>query len=217
MNIPALAQKAPPEGSAIEAIFFDVGGVLLTNGWDKQQRAGVLTDFGVALAPYEEKHDAANFYWERGLQNARWFFDQTVFDEPRRFTFDDLWAEVTGQSRVLHPEVYGILRDLQAARRYTIATLNNESRELNDFRIRAFELRDYFDYFICSGYVGEMKPHPDIYRTAFEISGTPAAQTLFIDDKAENCEAARALGINAIHFHSPGELRSALTGIGITL
>jgi HAD superfamily hydrolase (TIGR01509 family) len=213
----AMARKVPPQGSAIETIFFDIGGVLLTNGWDEQQRARVLTDFGVELQPYEEKHNAANYYWERGLKDARWFFDQTLFYEPRMFTFDDLWAAVTGESRVLYPAVYDVLRDLQAARRYSIATLNNESRELNDFRIQAFELRDYFDYFICSGYVREMKPHRDIYRTALEISGTPAAQTLFIDDKAENCEAARALGMNAIQFHTPGELRSALTAIGITL
>ena len=82
------------------------------------------------------------------------------------------------------------------------------------FRI---DLRHYFEFFICSGYVREMKPHPDIYRAALEILGTPAAQTVFIDDKEENCAAARALGMNAIRFTSPQQLRFALTAISITL
>src|ERR1700678_2766921 len=82
----------------VETIFFDIGGVLLTNGWDEGQRAKVLAEFGVALDAYEARHEAANYRWERGLETARWFFDQTVFYEPRAFTFEDLWAEVEGQS-----------------------------------------------------------------------------------------------------------------------
>jgi HAD superfamily hydrolase (TIGR01509 family) len=201
----------------IETIFFDLGGVLLSNGWDQTQRASVLPKFDVFLDGYEARHEAANYCWERGLEDARWFFDQTVFYEPRKFTFDDLWQEVEGQSSVMYPETYDILRELHATKKYKIATLNNESRELSDYRIKKFDLRKYFDFFICSGYVREMKPHPDIYRTALEISGTPAAHTLFIDDKEENCAAARVVGMNAIRFTSSQQLRLALTAIGITL
>jgi len=202
---------------AIETIFFDIGGVLLTNGWDQNQRASVLPKFGVDLAEYEKRHDAANYYWERGLHDARWFFDQTVFYEPRKFTFDDLWPEVEGQSQMLFPETGEILGLLRGLRQFRIATLNNESRELNNYRINNFGLRDYFDFFICSGYAGEMKPGRAIYRTALEVSGAPAAETLFVDDKPENCEAARAQGMQAIHFTSPSALRSSLTEFGITL
>jgi HAD superfamily hydrolase (TIGR01509 family) len=203
--------------SRIETIFFDIGGVLLTNGWDEGQRAAVLPRFGVDLAAYEARHEAANYRWERGLETARWFFDRTVFYEPRKFTFEELWAEVEAQSRVQYPGTYDVLGDLRKSGKYRIATLNNESRELNEYRIKAFELREYFDYFICSGYVREMKPHPDIYRTALEISATPAGQTVFIDDKVENCDAAREMGMQAIHFTSPQQLHSALTEIGVTL
>jgi putative hydrolase of the HAD superfamily len=118
---------------------------------------------------------------------------------------------------VQYPGTYDVLRDLRKIGRYRIATLNNESQELNDYRVKAFGLRDYFDYFICSGYVREMKPHPDIYRTALEVSGTPAERTVFIDDKGENCDAARKAGMQAIHFTSPQQLRSALTAIRVTL
>jgi HAD superfamily hydrolase (TIGR01509 family) len=211
--VSSAAAPVPP----METVFFDLGGVLLTNGWDANQRASVLAKFDVPLGPYEARHDAANYFWERGLETARWFFDQTVFDEPRPFTFEDLWPEVEKQSAVLHPEVYATLHRLRQAGRYKVATLNNESRELNDYRVRAFNLRSYFDFFICSGYVREMKPHADIYRSALEISGTPAARSVFIDDKEENCAAARNLGMKSIHFESPAQLDSALTAIGITL
>ena len=166
---------------------------------------------------FNPRHAAANWRWERGLENARWFFNQTVFYEPRKFTFDDLWPEVGAQSAVLNPDVYHVLSDLRASKRYKVATLNNESRELNDYRIKTFDLRIFFDFFICSGYVYEMKPEPGIYRSALEVSQTPPGQTVFIDDKEENCATARNLGMNAIRFTSTQPLRSALSEFGITL
>jgi putative hydrolase of the HAD superfamily len=199
----------------IETIFWDIGGVLLTNGWDKDQRADVLCRLGVDLEDYESRHDAANFYWERGLSTAKRFFDQTVFTEPRDFSFEDLWSLVCAESRVLHPECFDILGTLAADGRFKIATLNNESRELNDHRVEAFQLRDYFDYFICSGYVHEMKPDAAIYRSAIEISGYRAEQAIFIDDKQENCDAAMGLDMQAIRFESPAQLRDALAQLGI--
>jgi putative hydrolase of the HAD superfamily len=199
----------------IRTIFWDVGGVILTNGWDVDQRARVLTRLGVDLAEYEARHDAANFYWERGLSTAREFFDRTVFYRPRDFTFEELWTQVCGESGVLNPECYEMLDRLAASGRYRLATLNNESRELNEYRLDAFDLRRRFAYFICSGYVHEMKPLPDIYRAAIDISGLPAEQALFIDDKQENCDAAMSFNMKAIRFESPTQLRAALVDMGI--
>jgi FMN phosphatase YigB (HAD superfamily) len=201
--------------SKIETIFWDIGGVLLTNGWDKDQRADVLGRLGVDLEDYEARHDEANFYWERGLSTAERFFNQTVFTEPRSFTFEELWRQVCAESKILHPDCFDILGALAVDKRVKVATLNNESRELNDHRMHAFRMRPYFDYFICSGYVHEMKPTPAIYRSAIEISGSPPEHSLFIDDKAENCEAAIALGMQAIHFESPVQLKDSLAQLGI--
>jgi putative hydrolase of the HAD superfamily len=201
--------------SEVATIFWDIGGVLLTNGWDKDQRAEVLGRLGVDLEDYELRHDAANFYWERGLSTAKCFFDQTVFTTPRKFTFEELWSQVCAESKILHPECFDILRVLVADGRFKIATLNNESRELNAHRLHAFRLQFYFDYFVCSGYVHEMKPDAAIYRCAIEISGYQAEQTLFIDDKQENCEAAMELGMQAIRFESPTQLKGALAQLGI--
>ena len=79
----------------------------------------------------------------------------------------------------------------------------------------AFRLRPYFNYFICSGYVHEMKPNAPIYRSAIDISGFRPEQSLFIDDKLENCEAATALGMQAIRFESPAQLKDSLAQLGI--
>jgi FMN phosphatase YigB (HAD superfamily) len=202
-------------GSEIKTIFWDIGGVLLTNGWDKDQRAEVLGRLGVDLEEYESRHEEANFYWERGLSTAEHFFNQTVFTTPRAFTFEELWRQVCAESKILHPDCFDILGALAADKRFNVATLNNESRELNHHRLDAFRLRPYFNYFICSGYVHEMKPNAPIYRSAIDISGFRPEQSLFIDDKFENCEAATALGMQAIRFESPAQLKDSLAQLGI--
>jgi epoxide hydrolase-like predicted phosphatase len=208
----------PGTNSKIKTIFWDIGGVLLTNGWDRSQRARTLTPLGVDLADFESRYEAANFFWERGLSTAAEFFAKTLFraDQPSRsFSFEELWPLVCAESKVLHPEAIATLAALKASGYCKLATLNNESRELNQYRLDTFQLRQYFDYFICSGYVREMKPHPDIYRTALEISGLSPQSALFIDDQPDNCRAATALGINALHFQSPDQLTRQLAQFGI--
>jgi putative hydrolase of the HAD superfamily len=203
----------------VQTIFWDIGGVLLSNGWDSSQRARVLTALGVNLSAYEAIHDEVNYYWERGLITAEDFFAQTVLETnpDLNLTFEQLWPLVCGESKILHQECFDILAALKNSGQYRLATINNESKELNAYRLDTFQLRQYFNYFICSGYVHEMKPLPDIYRAAIDISGLPPETALFIDDKQENCIAARAFGMNAIHFESPAQLRASLTQLGIAV
>jgi len=207
----------------IRTIFWDIGGVILSNGWDRDQRARVLGPFGVDLEAYERRHPSENFYWERGRFDARTFFDRTIF-KPRAapaqcldFAFGDLWPKVCAESSFLYPESFDILHSLKRSGQFKLATLNNESTELNEYRLDTFGLREQFDYFICSGYINEMKPYPDIFRAAIRISGQPASTAVFIDDKQENIDAARYHGMNGIRFESPAQLRSALAEIGITV
>lgn len=201
----------------IKTIFWDIGGVVLTNGWDLGQRSRVLGALGVNLSAYEAVHDEVNYYWERGLTTAKNFFEQTVIETNPNLdlTFEQLWPLVCGESKVLHQECFDILAALKSSGQYRLATLNNESKELNAHRLDAFHLRQYFNYFICSGYVHEMKPLPDIYRAATDVSGFPPQTALFIDDKQENCDAAIALDMQAIRFESPAQLRASLTQLGI--
>jgi len=201
----------------ISTIFWDLGGVLLTNGWDPSQRSCVLSSFGVNLDAYEAVHDSVNYFWERGLASAEDFFRETVLlpNPQLHLTFSQLWPLVCAESKVLHPDCFDILAALQAAGRYRLATLNNESRELNAYRLDAFDLGRYFSYFLCSGYLHEMKPAPGFFRYAIEISGRPPSSSLFIDDRPENCAAARALGMQAIVFESPAQLTRELGTLGI--
>ncbi|GGG63638.1 HAD family hydrolase [Edaphobacter dinghuensis] len=203
----------------IKTIFWDIGGVLLANGWDRNQRYRVLTSLGVNVPAYEAVHDEVNYFWERGLMTAQDFFAKTVIDTnlDLHLTFEKLWPLVCSESRILHQGSFDILAALKSSGQYHLATINNESKELNAYRLDTFGLRQYFNYFICSGYVHEMKPLPDIYRAAIDISGLPPETALFIDDKQENCEAARAFGMNAIHFESPAQLRASLTQHGIAV
>jgi len=201
----------------IKTIFFDIGGVLLTNGWDSSQRARVLPRFGVDVAASDAHHEEANTKWERGLCTAREYFDKTVFYQPRKFTFDELWPEVAAESKVLHPECFEIAAALAGTGRYQLCTLNNESRELNDYRIQTYGLNKLFTVFICSGYVCEMKPHAGIYRSALEITQAEPAKSVFIDDRESNVQAAREQGMYGITFTSPAQLKMELAALGVTL
>jgi len=199
----------------IKSIFFDIGGVLLTNGWDSSQRARVLPRFDVDVAASDAHHEEANYKWERGLCTAREYFDKTVFYQPRSFAFDDLWPEVAAESKVLHPECFEIAAALTGMGRYQMCTLNNESRELNDYRIQTFGLKKLFTVFVCSGYVCEMKPHAGIYRSALEITQAEPGQSVFIDDRESNVQAAREQGMHGITFTSPAQLRAELGKLGV--
>lgn len=201
----------------IKTIFFDLGGVLLTNGWDPKQRADVLPKFGLDVAEYNARHYGANESWERGLSTVHDYFNKTVFYEPRTFTYDDLWTAVKAESKMLHPECFEIVAQLAASGRYQLCTLNNESRELNDHRIQAFCLKKYFTVFICSGYVNEMKPHRNIYRSALELTQAVPAESVFIDDREANVQPVRELGMHGIVFSSPKQLRAELAELGVTM
>ncbi len=209
--------------SAIRTIFWDIGGVILSNGWDRGQRERVLVPLGVDLTEYEKRHPSENFYWERGRIDAETFFNRTIFNPARQqgkvldLTFPDLWSKVCSESSFLYPESFDILLALKTSGAYRLATLNNESTELNEYRLDTFGLRQQFDFFICSGYVNEMKPHPDIYRAAIRISGQPASTAVFIDDKQENIDVALYHGMQGILFESPAQLRSSLRAKGIAL
>lgn len=200
----------------IRTIFWDVGGVLLTNGWDRNQRARVFAKMGIDPAEYEPLHADANYYWERGLWTDVQFFNKTIFYKPRTFTLDDLWSEIRHEQAVLNQGAIEILHGIAKTCNYRQATLNNESRELHNYRLNEFELRPWFDFTVCSGYVGYMKPDPPIYKLAIEVSGSAPDACVFIDDKKENADVATRFGMNGIHFTSAEQLTADLKALGVS-
>jgi putative hydrolase of the HAD superfamily len=200
----------------VNTILFDVGGVLLTNGWDHEERAAVLAYFSVDRAAYEERHAPANDAWEKGLITADEFLEQTVFFEPRPFTPAEFLARMKAQSKVLPHGALRILGDLRASHKIQLAILNNEARELNDDRIERFLLREYFSAFFSSCYLGLRKPGAEIYTKALKITQREPAETILIDDRGLNLECARELGMNTILFRNVSQLQEDLNRFGVT-
>jgi putative hydrolase of the HAD superfamily len=193
-----------------DVILFDVGGVLLTNGWDHCERAAVLDQFNLDKAEFEKRHSAANDPWERDVISAESYLDETVFYEPRSFSHEDFLASIFAESVELPDGVLGILQELAASGKYMLGCLNNEAREPNEYRFRTFGLRQYFDVALSSCYLGLRKPKAPIYRRALDILGRPAHRILFIDDRPENAAAATAAGMKSIWFKGADALRQEL-------
>jgi putative hydrolase of the HAD superfamily len=198
-----------------DVILFDVGGVLLTNGWDHRERAAVIEKFHLDLAAFEARHAAPNVAWERDAITAKEYLDATVFYEPRNFSCDEFLAAVCALSQPLPDGGLGILKELAASDRCMLGVLNNEARETNEYRFRTFDLRDYIQAAFSSCYLGLRKPGQAIYRRALDVLGKPAERTLFIDDRAENVAGAASVGMKAIRFEGANALRRELSALDV--
>ena len=199
----------------ISTVLFDVGGVLLTNGWDHVERAAVLKHFAVDIASVEPRHEVANDPWEKGLMTVEQYLLQTVFFEPRPFTPAAFLQQMKEQSRLLPNGAIRILQELAASEEVELAMLNNEARELNDYRIERFALGLYFDVFLSSCYLGLRKPDAKIFEVALDVLQRDPEEVAFIDDREQNCAAAEALGIHAIHYHDEAQCVQALEHLGL--
>ncbi|HEX4029897.1 MAG TPA: HAD-IA family hydrolase [Terracidiphilus sp.] len=198
-----------------DVILFDVGGVLLTNGWDRRERAAAVERFGLDAISFEVHHLAAVDLWERGATTAEAYLDAAVFYEPRPFTREEFFSFILGQSQLLPGGAMGILAELAASKKCTVGALNNEARETNEHRFQHFGLRRYFDVAFSSCYVGQRKPKPAIYRLALDVMGVAPQRVLFIDDRVENAAAAADAGMQAIAFAGEQTLRSELASRGV--
>jgi putative hydrolase of the HAD superfamily len=198
-----------------DAILFDVGGVLLTNGWDHCERAEIMARFHLDLAAFEARHPAPNDQWERDLITLDEYLDATVFYEPRHFSKEEFFAAMCAESKPLGNGGLGILGELAASGKYLVGVLNNEARATNEYRFEQFVLRKYISVALSSCYLGLRKPEPAIYWRALDILGRPAGRILFIDDRTENSAAAAAAGMKTIRFEDAGKLRSQLENLGV--
>jgi putative hydrolase of the HAD superfamily len=188
---------------------FDVGGVILTNGWDRPARRRAAERFELDWDDCEERHELVICDFELGRMGLDDYLDQTVFYQPRPFTREEFKSFVYAQSQT-YPESLAIVADLSRSGKYLLATLNNESRDLNRYRIERFRLRDYFAAFFCSGFLGVGKPDQRIFQLAMEITQRSPDECLFVDDRALNVEVAQGLGMGGIQYQNATQLRSEL-------
>jgi len=198
-----------------DVIFFDVGGVLLTNGWDHGERAALVAQFHLDRAALEEHHLKAFEPWERGEITLDQYLDAAVFYEPRSFSHEEFFNAMCEQSKLLADGALCILKELAASDKCTLGALNNEALETNEFRFRKFGLREYMKFAFTSCYMGLRKPDPEIYRRALAILGKEPGRALFIDDRLENVAGAARVGMKAIRFTGADALRRDLQPLGV--
>jgi putative hydrolase of the HAD superfamily len=198
----------------ITHVFFDIGGVLGTNGWDREQRAAAVRHFGLDAADLEDRHVESIAILEQGRMTLDEYLRCAVFYRPRSFTAEEFKAYMLAQSAPF-PETIEVARELARSGRYRLMTINNESAELNRYRLEHFGLRDLFITFFSSCWVGILKPAQRIYEVALAMAQAKPEESVFIDDRARNLEPAQGLGMRTIRFTDAPRLRQDLAELGV--
>lgn len=200
--------------SEIKALFWDVGGVLATNAWDHTQRAQALERFGLDGKQFTERHELLVSSFERGKISLDEYLDRTVFYQQRTFSREE-FKEVMYSLSQPDKEALAFARRLSDSGKYLMGTINNESRELNQYRIETFGMRAIFKVFVSSCYVGLRKPEEGIYRLALDVTQQRPEECCFIDDRALNLEMARRLGMYTVEMDGLEKLREDLRKLGV--
>jgi putative hydrolase of the HAD superfamily len=198
----------------IKAIFTDVGGVLLTNGWDSGGRKEAAARFHLDLADMDARHHLTFDTYEIGKLSLDTYLDRIVFYQPRDFSRDDFKAFMFEQSQP-YPEMLELIRETKQRNRIKLAVVSNEGRELTEYRIRKFGLADFVDFFVSSCFVHFRKPDTDIFQMAIDLAQIRPEQTAYLDDRPLFVEVARAMGLRAIHHTSYEGTREALRQRGL--
>ncbi len=195
-------------------LFFDVGGVLGSNGWDREQRAAAVRHFGLEAGELEDRHDESIGMLEQGRMALDEYLRCSVFHRPRAFTLAEFKAYMLAQSTPF-PETIELARALARTGRYRLMTINNESAELNQHRLELFGLRQPFTTFFSSCWIGVLKPALRIYQVALAMSQAEPEESVFIDDRERNLEPARMLGMRTIRFTDAHRLHQELSGVNV--
>ncbi len=198
----------------ITKLFWDIGGVILTNGWDSASRRQAASIFQLDWEEFQDRHDLTFPAFDCGQVTLNEYLDRTLFYRPRSFSREEFTAFMFAQSKE-YPETRAVLDSLAATGKYFLGAINNEPLELNQYRIEAFHLRKDFVVFFSSCYVGARKPDPAIYRLALQVTQSLPEQCVFIDDRPINLEHPRQLGLSVIHYQNPEQLRAELNRLGI--
>ena len=198
----------------ITTLFWDIGGVILTNGWDSRARREAAETFHLDWEEFQDRHDLSFPAFDSGNISLNEYLDRTLFYRSRGFTREEFTAFMFAQSKE-YPESRAVLDAAARTGKYFIGAVNNEPLELNEYRIEAFRLRKDFQVFFSSCYLHARKPEEMIFRIALEVTQRPAPECVFIDDRLLNLENPRRLGMNTIHYQSAAQLRQELQTYGV--
>ena len=202
--------------TALTHLFTDLGGVLLTNGWDRGLRKLVAEQFGIDAAEMDERHHLTYDTYERGKIDLAEYLRRTVFWEPRGFTPQQVVEFMLAQARSF-PEMIELVRNLKERYRLRVVVVSNEGRELTADRIHRFDLKEFVDFFVVSSYVHFRKPDEDIYRIALDVAQTEPGGVIYLDDRQMFVEVAGRMGMRPIWHRDLAMTRSALAELGLAL
>jgi putative hydrolase of the HAD superfamily len=198
----------------ITALFLDIGGVLLTNGWDHLARRRAAKHFKLEWAEMEERHALTFETHEEGKLTFEEYLGRVVFYQKRPFTRAQFRRFMFAQSKP-YPEMIALFAQLKAQHRLKITVVSNEAREVNAYRIRKFKLDRLVDSFISSCFVHLRKPDAEIYRLALDISQAPARQVVYIENTPMFVQVAEGLGIRSILHTDYESTRAKLASLGL--
>jgi putative hydrolase of the HAD superfamily len=200
--------------AGIELVLFDIGGVLGSNGWDREQRTAAIEEFHLDADDFQYRHEETVGAFESGQIGLDEYLDVTVFCEDRAVSREQFKKFMFAQS-IPWPDSIAVARDLANTRRVRMATLNNESEALNQYRIQTFGLHEIFPTFFTSCWLGVRKPTRGIYQRVLGMTQADPRRTLFIDDRAQNLAPAASLGVETLQFTSAEKLRQELRTLGL--
>lgn len=199
----------------IDTLLLDIGGVLLTNGWDRHSRRQAAEKFGLDYEEMNERHHLTFDTYEEGKLSLDEYLDRVVFFSQRDFSREDFKDFMFDQSQA-KPRMLDFMRRLKERHRLHVVAVSNEGRELTQHRIKQFDLHSLFDFFVSSCFVHYRKPDQDIYRLALDGVQSEASRTVYIDDRAMFVEVARTLGLRGIHHTGYETTRARLAEMGLS-
>ncbi len=202
------------ESLDIRVLFLDIGGVLLTNGWDSKTRRRAGEQYGLDLEEMNDRHHLTFDTYERGLLSLDEYLRRVVFYQDRPFTPEQFKEYMFHQSQPLDDNIE-VFKGIAEANGLRVGSINNEGRELAIHRIRKFRLTELFEFFITSSFVHFRKPDADIFRLALDIAQVPPEQAVYVEDRLMFVEIAHELGIHSIHYEGMGGTLAALADMGL--
>lgn len=202
------------EQTSIKALFLDIGGVFLTNGWDTAARKEAAAEFALDFNELNDRHRIIFDAYESGKSSLEEYLHLLIFYKQRTFSFDDVRNFMMRKSEA-YPDMIQFISDIK--HRYQLRTIavNNEGRELNEYRVETFNLRSFIDVFASSCYVHVRKPDKDMYQLALDLAQVKPAEVIYLDDRAVFVEAATKLGINGIQHRTIEDTQKALATFGL--
>jgi putative hydrolase of the HAD superfamily len=183
----------------ITTLFLDIGGVLLTNGWDRQGRHRAAVKFNLDEEEMNERHHLTFDTYETGKLTLDEYLTRIVFYTKRKFSKNDFIKFIFDQSQPIKGSLE-FFKALKEQYQLRVIAVSNEAREINEYRIKKYKLNHLFDSFVSSCYVHLRKPDADIFRMACNVAQTPIPNILYVDDRHMFVEVARSINLHAYHF-----------------